>query len=234
LLIEKLGEDGFPIFKKLGQVKSLIDTVFIPLGLIDYYGDLMSDCSKLESERDTLFAVKVIETIFNNVSLFGDVALTDAIEYVARIFESESRSIAINNYFDAVLEFEHEEWFDAPYRELEVTVEALYYFAGFQGDDRGEFYYDGESMVPSNPRGDADRIVKHFTVNSNSNNHRLSSMRPGIYLLTARDSTDGTIRRKMLTIDRVTWRSNFEKYKVGFNYKRDVEDTTGLECQNLR
>jgi len=222
-LAEKLSEDGYPIFKKVKQVKGLFDTVFTATGLIDYYGDLISDCSKSEAERDTLFAVKVLETIFNQANLFGDVALADAVEYVAGIFAGESRAIAQVTYFDIVLAFEHDEyygWWTQSSRQLEVTVEALYYFAGFQGL-REEYY--GKNM--------SNRITKRFSVDSKSQ-HRLTGMRPGVYLLTAKD-TDGVIRRKMLTIDRATQRSFFENYKVGFNYGRHVKDTSGLGCMNI-
>ena len=223
-LAEKLSEDGYPIFKKVNQIKGLFNTVFTVTGLIDYYGDLISDCSKSEAERDTLFTVKVLETIFNKASLFGEVVLTDAVEYVAGIFKGESRAIATATYFDAVLDFEHEELFDKSSRHLEVTVEALYYFAGFQGSTREKYY--GKNMLSS------DRITKRFSVDSNSQ-HRLTGMRPGVYLLTAKDSTDGTIRRKMLAIDRATQRSFFGNYTVGFNYRKKVKDTSGLDCVNI-
>ena len=197
------------------------EKVLKPLIFIDYYGDLISDCSKSEAERDTLFTVKVLETIFNEANPFGDVALTDAVEYVSDIFKGESRIITRVTYFDIDVKFKHNEFWDKKSRDLAITIEALQYFAGFQGDNRIQYY--GKNME--------DRIIKHFSIDSTGSYH-LSGMRPGIYLLVATDSIDGTIRRKILAIDRATQRSFFGNYVIGFNYRRRVNDTSGLGCMN--
>ena len=220
-LADKLTDDGFPIFKRALQAYNVLSMISDGNELTEYHGDLIYDCSLTETEIDTLFTVKMIEIIFNNVSLFGDVDLTGAVKSVADIYKRKGKILAAVDKIDVVLDFQHDEWFEKRPRDLNVTVEAMYYFAGFQG--MPEKYYHN--------MGEGQRFSQSFEVDSKSQ-YTLKNLRAGIYLLTATDTKDLTIRRKMLSLDRPTIHTFFSSYKVGFNYRNKVKNTStsGLGC----
>jgi len=223
-LAEKLSQDGFSLFKKASIAFNVLNNFKEIKEVADFYIDLKSEvqnCRIDEAQRTELTAIRAMEVILGNFTLFNSIDLSDAIkEYVVRLNERRRVEASIIGAFTVNLWFSHNEWFDVSERTLDVTIESWYYMPLKSEESLGGKKSQGRYY--SQLKEDNDLWSTQFQIDSKGSrayHNGITFYNPGIYLLTAVDSTDGTIRRKTLLLER-----DGQDVKVGFDYKRKMKD----------
>jgi Leucine-rich repeat (LRR) protein len=200
----------YPFFKKVNDALLFLNAADT---LASGYNQIIADCSLTGGEKKLLVVTKLFDFIIGNAgltasNLFIDVKTTDSVKSFIQIVAGRNKLIAdLSGISMASFNFEHTEWFSSftSSRKLNVTLDLIY-------------EYSSKSI--KNER------AASFSVNSDSR-YTLNSLKAGMYLLTAKDTTTGQIRRQFLNLDRDGF------YDVGFNYREPARTTPEVPCQNI-
>jgi hypothetical protein len=200
----------YPFFKKVSGALLFLNAAD---SLASGYNQIIADCSLTGGEKKLLIVTKLFDFIIQNSGLtasntFIEVNTTDSIKNFMRIVADRDRLIAdYSSITRATLNFKHTEWFSTFTfsRSLNVALDLIYEYS---------------SKSTKNER------VASFSVSSDSE-YSLRDLKAGMYLLTAKDTTTGQVRRQFLNLDRAG------SFDVGFNYREPARTTPEMPCQNI-